>query len=103
MNGENSKPVPQTVIQWLCRDCYERLKETPGRTRSGKKYSLWEAGRWQKDGECFLCKGWKLLTMYELEDMEAREYRRRMQELKESAYGRKKDTRARYRPRYGED
>lgn len=84
-------------IQWLCRDCCEKLRETPGRTRSGKKYNIWEAGRWQKDGECFLCHRQKLLTMYELEDGEAKETRARRQAYRDRGYVRKKDTRARYR------
>lgn len=90
-------------IQWLCRGCYEKLRDTEGKTRSGKKYRLWEAGRWQEDGECYLCKEWKLLTMYELENLESKEYRMRMQEKRTYGYSRKKDTRARYRPRFNEE
>ena len=90
-------------IQWLCRDCYERIRDTPrAKQPERRKYSIWETGRWCKEGECDYCKQWKLLTMYEWEDTEAKEERARRQAYRERNYSRKKDTRARYRGRWDE-
>ena len=85
-------------IQWLCPRCYERFRDTPREKQPNrKKYSIWEAGRWQKAGSCYLCGNWTQLTMYEWEDAEAKENRARRQAFRERGGMPKKDTRARYR------
>jgi len=90
-------------IQWLCRDCYKKIRETPrADQQSRKKYNIWETGRWCKDGECAQCKQWKLLTMYEWEDAKAKEERARRKEYRNRNGMPKKDTRAKYRERWDE-
>ena len=102
MSKEENK-APAKNIQWLCRDCYEKWRSIPSRHREGRgKYNVWEAGRWQKDGECAFCHQWKQLALYEWEDTDSREYRRMREKLRARNYAGKKDTRAYYRGRWDE-
>lgn len=86
------------TIMWLCRKCYEGIRDTPQEKYPlRKKYRIWEAGRWCRDGECALCHEWKLLTLYEMENAEAKETTARRKAYRERNGRPKKDTRARYR------
>lgn len=90
-------------IMWLCRRCYEGLRDTPRKQQPNrKKYSIWEAGRWCQNGACAWCHEWKLLTLYELIDEEAKEERASRKAFRERGGMPKKDTRARYRERWNE-
>ena len=93
-----SKEKSGRNIMWLCQRCYEGLRDTPREKQPNKKkYSIWETGRWCQNGACAYCREWKLLTMYELVDEEAKEERARIQAFRDRGRLPKKDTRARYR------
>lgn len=91
------------TIMWLCRKCYEGIRETPQeKYPSRKKYNIWECGNKQKNGACGFCSQWNVLTMYEMENLEMKEERARRQAARDYSYGRRKDTRARYRERWSD-
>lgn len=103
MNEPKNRPLPETVIQWLCPRCYEARRDIPSaKTRSRKKYQIWECGRWQQDGSCQICGNWALLTKYEWYDAEQKEARTAAQTARDRSYGRRKSTRVQYRERWDE-